>query len=79
VRADRRERGERRQRRERKTFAVLLDRLTVESGSREVARLWLVTPSPEFATVPLDEVRNGRAAALLAFVESRFGGAPPNA
>ncbi len=54
----------------------LLKLLANHLGSHAAARLWLATPVPGFVTTPLDEVRKGRAQALLEMLESQWGPSP---
>ena len=51
------------------TMTLLSDHL----GSPAAARLWLVTPSPEFGSTPLTAIQNGEAEAVLAFLEAQWG------
>jgi hypothetical protein len=60
----------------RASFEKLLTALEGELGSADAARLWLVTPSAEFRSTPLAEVRAGHVAALLEWVEMSFGPGP---
>jgi hypothetical protein len=48
-------------------------------GSPEAARLWLVTPAPEFGTSPLSAIEAGRANLVLAVLESLWGPSPNDA
>ncbi len=45
-------------------------------GSGQAARLWLVTKSPEIGTSPLAAIAEGKAQAILAILESRWGPSP---
>lgn len=51
------------------TMALLSDHL----GSPAAARLWLVTPSPDFGSTPLTAIQNGESEAVLAFLEAQWG------
>lgn len=57
-------------------FGQIVSGLSDHLGSPEAARLWLVTPSGQFETTPLDAIAAGEAEAVLAFLESRWGPGP---
>jgi hypothetical protein len=59
-----------------KTFRRIAFLVAEHLGSPEAARLWLVTPSPEFGTTPLAAIEAGRASLVLAALESRWGPSP---
>lgn len=61
---------------DREAWKKLRTLLAEHLGSDAAGRLWLVTASPGFATTPLDEVRQGRAAQLLALLESQWSASP---
>ncbi len=61
---------------DREAWNRIRELLALHLGSAAAARLWLVTPSPGFATTPLDEIRNGRAKLLLTMLESQWGLSP---
>jgi Protein of unknown function (DUF2384) len=57
-------------------FDSIMTGLAEHLGSPEAARLWLVTPSPQFDTTPLDAILAGEAEAILAYLESQWGLGP---
>jgi hypothetical protein len=57
-------------------FQKIVKELADHLGSPEAARLWLVTPGPQFETTPLDAITGGEAESVLAFLESQWGPAP---
>ena len=57
-------------------FKRIMAEMADHLGSQEAARLWLVTPSPQFETTPLDAIIGGEAEAVLAFLESHWGPGP---
>ena len=64
---------------DRDAFHRILALLETHLGSPEAARLWLVTPSPEFEATPLTAVIQARAKFVLALLESRWGPGPAHA
>jgi hypothetical protein len=61
---------------DRDTFRRILRELAAHFGSREAARLWLVVKAPEFGTTPLKAIEGGKAALVLARLESLWGPSP---
>ena len=57
-------------------FKTLRQLLAQHLGSEAAARLWLVTPSPEFLSNPLDAVRKGKAKQVLDMLKSQWGRSP---
>ena len=57
-------------------FENIMTSLAEHLGSPEAARLWLVTPSPQFDARPLDAILAGEAENVLAYLESRWGPGP---
>jgi hypothetical protein len=60
----------------RDAFRRILAELTEHLGSPEAARLWLVTPAPEFGVSPLTAITQGKAELVLAVLHSRWGPGP---
>jgi hypothetical protein len=58
---------------DRAAFGQIMDALATHLGSREAARLWLVTPFSDFKSTPLQAILGGEAASVLALLESRWG------
>ncbi len=54
----------------------ILSELAEHLGSPAAARLWLVTPAPEFGTAPLTALAEGKAPVVRAVLESRWGPSP---
>ncbi len=61
---------------DRKTLKKLLNLVAKHLGSREAARLWLITPFSQLSTTPLDAIQKGDAKLLLKVLESQWGRSP---
>jgi hypothetical protein len=61
---------------DRATVHRILSGLAEHLGSPEAARLWLVTPAPEFGMTPLTAIAQGKAQLVWAVLESRWGPNP---
>jgi hypothetical protein len=57
-------------------FNQIMTGLRDHLGSPEAARLWLITPSAQFETTPLDAILAGEAESVLAFLEAHWGLGP---
>ena len=61
---------------DRATVQQILAGLAEHLGSPEAARLWLVTPAPEFGAPLLTAIAEGKAQIVRAVLESRWGPNP---
>ena len=61
---------------DRAAFKRVRELLAEHLSSGAAARLWLISPCPQFMSNPLDAVRKGQAKQVLAMLESQWGRSP---